>query len=180
MTAKLRRIHALLRAGNVPCALTAMPGQGTVLLAGTPTRAPWEVLVRDVNGELRIHHAGEAVRLPAAATDAMIADVVKIRVVQAWADQGDPEATVALAALRDRARSGPFAAAAAAPSSAEASSGRPSAPPMSFVDPLRLAAEMVGAANRLAFGFMTGRLPVAADFVLPTPWATYRGGYVWR
>ena len=99
MSARLQRIHAILRAGNVPCGLTSRPGIGTVLHAGTPEHGPWDVLVRDTGDQLLLHHAGGVDELPHDVTDSLVADVVKVRVVQAWADRGDPEARALIARL---------------------------------------------------------------------------------
>src|SRR5664279_3884057 len=101
MSARLQRIHAILRAGNVPCGLTSRPGIGTVLHAGTPEHGPWDVLVRDAGDQLWLHHAGGVDELPHDVTDSLVADVVKVRVVQAWADRSDPEARALIARLHN-------------------------------------------------------------------------------
>ena len=47
MSERLQRIHAVLREGNVPCALGSRPGLGPVLLAGTPDSDSWDVILSD-------------------------------------------------------------------------------------------------------------------------------------
>jgi len=104
MTARLNRIHTILREANVPCALGRRPSLGVVLQAGTPDSATWDVLVRDTGTELLVQDGRETTRVPFGATDAAIADTVKFYVVRAWADQGNPEAQALLAKLDTAAR----------------------------------------------------------------------------
>ena len=101
MTGQLGRVHALLAAGNVPCEMKRRPDGGPVLAAGTPTSPRWDVLIWETDGDLFVQHKGAIDRLPAAA-DQAIADAIKFRVVQSWADQGDPQAKALLSAIGDR------------------------------------------------------------------------------
>ena len=101
MTGQLGRVHALLAAGNVPCEMKRLPDGGPVLVAGTPTSPRWDVLIWGTDGDLFVQHKGAIDRLPAAA-DQAIADAIKFRVVQSWADQGDPQAKALLSAIGDR------------------------------------------------------------------------------
>ena len=173
MTERLQRIQALLRAGNVPCALSSRSGIGTVLHAGTPDHGPWDVLLRDSGGELWIHDAGGAVELPYDATDTTIANAVKIRVVKAWADHGDPEAKALIAMLQDASQPHHSAY---RPLADQSQRYVPAAATAQFVDPLQLAEQMFDAANRIGRAFLTGHATSVA-FSLSSPWGTYRSGY---
>jgi hypothetical protein len=102
MTEQLDRVHALLAAGNVPCEMKRRAGGGPVLVAGTPTSAQWDVLIWESAGQLMVQHKGTIDRLPADGTDQAVADTVKFRVVQSWADQGDPQARALLSAIGGR------------------------------------------------------------------------------
>ena len=160
MTARLQRIHAILRAGNVPSILVSRPQIGSVLLAGTPEHGPWDVLVRDTGGRLVLVHGHGTDEVPSDSADGWVADVVKVRVVQAWADRGDPEARDALAAL-------------GIPLHTHHPTGRPhparprrpeaSVTTVSFVDPLVLASELFQAAHRFGWAVLTG-IPAFAGF----------------
>jgi hypothetical protein len=99
MTARLRRIQALLTAGNVICDLSEQDGLGTVLLAGTPNPGPWEVAVWEAGGTLWLNHKGETVELNAGGSDGITAAAIKVRVVDSWADQGDPESMAFMAMI---------------------------------------------------------------------------------
>lgn len=177
MTERLRRIHTLLREGNVPCALSAGPDRDLVLVAGTPDSAQWEVVLRDANGDLWIHHTGTAVRLPADATDTIAADAVKIRVVQAWAEQGNQDAMAVLAVLKNRTQRYQSTYRGAAP----ARPGyEPGAVLVTFVDPFQLAAEMFEAVSRLGWSWFDPRRTGYAAFALPARWGLYHGGYSWQ
>jgi len=176
MTARLQRIHAILRAGHVPCALDSRPSVGTVLHAGTPDHRPWDVLLRDTGSELRIHHAGGADELPYTWPDTMVADAVKVRVVQAWADQGNPEAKALIAMLQDPSQ--PHHSAYRTHTAAPRQHVSPhSTTP--FVDPLQLAAEILQAANRLGRAILTGR-PVSTMITFSSPWGTYQRVHIRR
>ncbi len=128
MSGQLGRVHALLAAGNVPCELKRRSDGGPVLAAGTPTSPRWDVLVWETDGDLFVQHKGAIDRLPAAA-DQAIADAIKFRVVQSWADQGDPQAKALLSTIGNRyQRSGPAESAAGGyprPSRPARPAGRP-------------------------------------------------------
>jgi hypothetical protein len=158
MTARLQRIHAILRAGNVPSNLVSRPQIGSVLLAGTPEHGPGDVLVRDTGGRLLLVHGHGTDELPSDSADRWVADVVKVRVVQAWAERGDPEARDALAAL-------------GIPLHTHHPTGRQRRPAASvttvpFVDPLVLASELFQAAHRFGWAVLTG-IPAFAGFAWP-------------
>jgi hypothetical protein len=171
MTERLRRVHALLRAGNVPSALSSQPGLGTVLLAGTPNQGPWEVVAYEAGDGMRISHDGETVQLPAEWADMTIANAIKLRVVQAWADQGDPDARAVLARLGN--------------SSQQPRSQQPqwqydeypeyaSVVSMQFVNPLQLAADMFQAVSRMGWDLFNTRAPIRTSFTVPSPWGVFR------
>ena len=161
MTERLRRVHTLLRSGNVPCELTRRADLGVVVLAGTPDLGPWDVLLRENAGELWIHDARGDVRLPADATDLMVANAVKFRVVQAWADQGDPEAKAVVATL-NAARPAPPGEDADRPEHAYYVS-------VQLIDPLQLAAQIFDAFAQVGWSVLRDRLPS----YLTAPWAGY-------
>ena len=176
MTARLQRIHATLRDGNVPSAISHRPGIGTVLHAGTPEHGPWDVLLRDTGNGLLLHHAGGTDELAADSADSLVVDAVRIRVVQAWADRGDPEARGALAALgiplwehrpTDR------------PSQAQPRRPASTGPTATFVDPLQFASDIFQASNRAGWAMLTGG-PMSAAFTWSGPWGTYLGVHVKR
>jgi len=79
MTARLHRIHGMLRAGNVPSALGSRPDGGTVLLAGAPEHGFWDVQVRDTSGRLWLIHPSGTDELPGDSTDTWVADAIKHR-----------------------------------------------------------------------------------------------------
>ena len=170
MSEQLRRVYALLRAGNVPCALGSTPATGAVLLAGTPNQGPWEVELRESGGQLVLVNDREAVRIPAGATDAAIADAVKLRVVQAWAEQGDPQAIAVIRAL----------------TGASAGGTRPAGPypgyrdggvrtvTVQFVDPMQVVGDMFAAATRVGWDMLKGRVPGYAAMTMFNPWVTYQ------
>jgi len=103
MTGQLDRVHALLAAGNVPCEMKRRSDGTPVLVAGTPTSAQWDVLIWAADGRLWVRHKGVVEQLPTGA-DQAVADAVKFRVVQSWADQGDPQAKALLSAIGTRYR----------------------------------------------------------------------------
>lgn len=173
MTARLQRVHALLREGNVPCALGSRPGLGVVLHAGTPDSGTWDVLVRDSEGRLVIHDAMGATTLPAGLTDAAITDTVKLHVIQAWADQGDPDAKAVIATLNYRARA------------SRSTDGRPATASVdvltiaTLLDPLLFFERMVDSGTRFASALLTGS-PASVAYSMWSPWGTVRGGYTRR
>lgn len=166
MTARLQRIHAILRSGNVPAALVSRPHIGSVLLAGTPGHGPGDVLVRDIGGRLWLVHSHGTDVLPDDSADTWVADVVKVRVVQAWAERGDPEARAVLAALANPSQphhpaEQPHAAQPRRPASFVST--------VSFIDPLVLAAEMFQTAHRFGWAVLTGS-PAFAGFAWSSAW----------
>jgi hypothetical protein len=102
MTGQLDRVHALLAAGNVPCEMKRRPDGERVLAAGTPTSTSWEVLLWVADGDLFVQHKGTIDRLPTDDTDQAIADAIKFRVVESWADQGDPQAKALMSVIARR------------------------------------------------------------------------------
>lgn len=184
MSDQLRAIHAILRAGNVPCTLNSTPGgrdgRGTVLLAGTPNPGPWEVQLHDSGGRLVLMNQREAVQIPRGASDSAIADAVKLRVVQAWAEQGDPQAIAALRALTGA--SGPGSRA-SSPRGYRARTGDVGGHSVTveFVDPMQLAGDLFAAATRFGWEMAKGRVPgYAAALALFNPWLTYQRASIRR
>lgn len=176
MTARLHRIHAILRDGNVPSAISYRPGIGTVLHAGTPEHGPWDVLLRDTGDRLELHHAGGTDVLADDSADSLVVDAVRIRVVQAWADRGDPEAKALIAMLQRPAHRQPtgFGEHATRPRQHPV---HPST--VTMIDPLQLAAEMFQAANRMGWAMLTGR-PMSAGFGWSGPWGAFFGVHIER
>jgi hypothetical protein len=157
--------------------LSGAPGSrdtGTVLLAGTPNPGPWEVQLRESAGRLVLINEREAVSIPHGASDTAIADAVKLRVVQAWAEQGDPQAIAVLRALTGASSSGPRPSASRAYRSATRDFGARTVT-VEFVDPMRLASDLFTAAARIGFEMAKGRVPgYAAAMSLFAPWLTYQ------
>ena len=87
----------------MPCEMKRRPDGQPVLVAGTPTSAQWDVLIWAADGRLWVRHKGVVEQLPTGA-DQAVADAVKFRVVQSWADQGDPQAKALLSAIGTRYR----------------------------------------------------------------------------
>jgi len=170
MTARLQRIHALLRSGNVPTTLVTRPHIGSVLLAGTPDHGPGDVLLQDTGGRLLLVHSHGTDELPGDRADRWVADVVKVRVVQAWADRGDPDARDALAALGiplwPQSQTN-------RPSPAQPRGSASTVSTTSFVDPLVLAAEMFQMAERFGWAVLTGS-PAFRGFAWFGPWGMQR------
>jgi hypothetical protein len=172
MSEQLRRVYALLRAGNVPCTLGSTPATGSVLLAGTPNQGPWEVELRQTGGQLVLVNAREAVRIPAGATDAAIADAVKLRVVQAWAEQGDPQAIAVIRAL-----TGASAGSGARPAPGHYPGYRDGGVrtvTVQFVDPMQVVGDMFAAATRMGWDMLKGRGPGYAALTMFNPWVSYQ------
>lgn len=171
MSEQLRRVYALLRAGNVPCTLGSTPAVGTVLLAGTPNQGPWEVELRESGGHLVLVNEREAVRIPAGASDAAIADAVKLRVVQAWAEQGDPQAIAVIRAL-----TGTSAGSGARPAGHYSGyrDGGVRTVTVQFVDPMQVVGDMFAAATRMGWDMLKGRVPGYAALTMFNPWVTYQ------
>ena len=175
MTERLQRIHTILRAGNVPCALSALPGIGVVLHAGNQDGGLWDVLVHDSNGELRIVDARGAARLPHDLTDAAIGDEIKLHIVQIWADQGNPDAKALISALQSPARhqrsASRWSTAAGDPYGARDVSAQ-------LLDPVQLAGRMFDAAQRLSAIFLTP--PASVAVTVWSPWGTVQFGFIRR
>ena len=171
MSEQLRRVYALLRAGNVPCALGSTPATGTVLLAGTPNQGPWEVELRESGGHLVLVNDREALRIPPGATDAAIADAVKLRVVQAWAEQGDPQAIAVIRAL-----TGTTSGSGRRPAGAYSGhrDGGVRTVTVQFVDPMQVMSDMFAAATRMGWDMLKGRVPGYAAMTMFNPWVTYQ------
>jgi hypothetical protein len=152
----------------------------TVLLAGTPNPGPWEVQLRESGGRLVLINAREAVSIPHGAGDSAVADAVKLRVVQAWAEQGDPQAIAVLRALTGASGSGPRPAPGHRHRSGQADFGVRTVT-VDFVDPMQLAGDLFAAATRIGFEMAKGRVPgYAAALALFNPWLTYQRASVKR
>ena len=179
MTARLNRIHAILQATNVPCALASAPGLGLVLQAGVPDGGTWDVFVRDTGTELLVEDGRGTSRLPPGASDAAAADAVKLHVVQAWANQGNPEAQALLAKLGRTARLDDQYPASEYPNTVPAQyldlDG------LSLLNPLHFAGQMFDAMNQLANVFMSPQPvpanPVTVRYAMWSPWGTIQGRY---
>jgi hypothetical protein len=175
MTERLKRIHALLRAGHVPCELSSRPGLGVVLQAGTPDTGMWDVVLRDTGTELWVHDAGGARQLPYHSPDVAVGDTVKLLLVQAWADQGNADAKALVAQLQQTSwpQSGSYRPASQAQhydSSDFASQ---------FFDPLVVAERMFEVAGRLGAMLLTPPRGSTA-FTVWSPWGTVQIGYTRR
>jgi hypothetical protein len=178
MTARLNRIHRILREANVPCALGSRPGAGLVLLAGVPDSRTWDVLVQDTGTELLVQDGHGTTRVPISAGDEAAANSVKFHVVQAWAEQGDPEAGALLAKLggsarhRDRYPSD-------APTTVETQYFDLDG--LSLFNPLDFAERMLDAMNQFGNLFLSPQPitvnPVTIGYAMWSPWGTIRGRY---
>jgi hypothetical protein len=168
MTARLQRIHAILRDGHVPSALESRPGQGVLLQAGSPGSEAWDVLVEDTGAQLWVHDAHGAVRLPPGVADAAVADTVKFHVVQARADEGDPEARALIAELEATGwRRGAI------------NEHREAQAPIdvfAFLNPLQFAARMVDAASQFGNGYLTPQQE-QVGFAVWSPCGTIQARY---
>jgi len=188
MSERLQRIHAVLREGNVPCALGSRPGLGPVLFAGTPDSDSWDVILSDTAGELRVRDARGVQRIPAGSTDSVIADTVKLHVVSAWADQGDPEARAVIEKLTagsarhgSRARAGQAQAGRRPPPRTQTRRTQPPAPVDVFdlFNPLHFAGQMLDVAERFGALYSPGR-PTTLSYTMWSPWGTVQGRYTHR
>lgn len=151
-----------------------------MLRAGTPNPGPWEVQLRESGGRLVLINEREAVSIPHGASDAAIADAVKLRVVQAWAEQGDPQAIAVLRALTGAAGSGPRPTSSRRYRGGTADFGVRTVT-VELVDPMRLASDLFAAATRIGWEMAKGRMPgYAAALSLFNPWLTYQGTSVRR
>ena len=169
MTARLHRVHTILRDANVPCALGTRPGSAQLLRAGVPDSGSWDVLLQDTGLELLLQDAHGTTRLPPDATDALVADTVKFLVARAWADQGDPAATALMAKLGQAARP-----------QHEPATGVEARylvlDGLSMLNPLHIAGRLFEAVGELGTLFLSPQ-PVTVDFALWSPWGTIRGRY---
>ena len=172
MTERLQRIHTILRAGQVPCGLSSAPGGGVVLHAGDRVGGEWDVLVHDTGGELWIVDSRGAVLLPGDSTDAAIGDAVKLHIVQAWADQGNPEAKALIARLQSSAAH--QGSASRRPTNQAGPDVLASVTAL-VMDPLSLAGRMFDTASRLGVIFLTP--PASAVVTVWSPWGTVQVGY---
>ncbi len=175
MTERLQRIHALLRAGHVPCELSSRRGLGVVLQAGTPDTGMWDVVLRDTGTELWVHDSGGARQLPYHATDASVGDTVKLLLVQAWADQGNPEAQALVAQLQQTGwpHSGFDRPAGHAQHYVKSDFAS------QFFDPLLVAERMFEVAGQLGAMLLSPPRGSTA-FSVWSPWGTVQFGYIRR
>ena len=151
MSGRLGDIHRRLRADNVPCVLEYRPGLGTVVLAGIDQAHPdvrSAVLLQEAGGQYWIRQGGETFRIPPDADDEIVVNSVKLRVVHAWAEQGDPEAAAVLAKVHEMVRH------------------EPPRPQAAYPDPFALAFEMFDTAFR--FGW---------TMTVPSPWGMFRASF---
>lgn len=189
MSERLQRIHAVLRAGNVPCALGARPGLGPVLLAGTPDSDSWDVMLSDTAGGLRVHHARGVQLIPTGSSDSVIADTVKLHVVSAWAVQGDPEARAVIAKLTAtasarhgaRTQAGRAQAGRTPPHRTQTHRARPPVPIEVFdlFNPLYFAGQLIDVAERFGVLFSPGR-PTTLSYTMWSPRGTVQTRYTRR
>ncbi len=158
MSGRLGDIHRRLRADHVPCTVDYRPGLGTVLLVGvdgTHPAARSAVQVHEAGGQYWIRQGGETFRIPPDADDETMVNSVKLRVVHAWAEQGDEAALTVLAKVHDLQRR-------------QAPQWQP-ARPAAFPDPFALAFEMVDAAFRIGW-----------SMTVPGPLGVFRVSYGMR
>jgi hypothetical protein len=155
MFERLGEIHRRLRADNVPSTLEYRPGLGTVVLAGVDPAHPSgraAVLLHEAGGRYWIRQGGETFRLPPDADDDVVLNSVKLRVVHAWAEQGDPEASAVLDKVHQMVR--------------------PPAPQhqVAFVDPFTLAFQI--------FDHMfSAAVRVGWSMAVPSPWGMFRTSF---
>lgn len=155
MLGRLAAVHRRLTADHVPAVLEYQPGLGTVVVAGIDREHPSGrsgVLLHEAGGQYWLRQGGETFRLPRDADDDTLVNSVKLRVVHAWAQQGDPEAAAVLAKV---AQMTPPA--------------RPRTQPVAYADPFTLAAELFSSAFR--FGW---------TMTVPSPWGMYRSSFTVR
>ncbi|HEY7812795.1 MAG TPA: hypothetical protein VIC62_06120 [Nakamurella sp.] len=155
MPGRLGDIHRRLRADHVPAVLEYRPGLGTVVLAGIDREHPAGssgVVLHEAGGQYWLRQGGETFRLPRDADDDMLVNSVKLRVVHAWAEQGDRAAAAVLTKVHEMVRHEP---------------PRPQAP--AFPDPFALAFEMFDTAFR--FGW---------TMTVPSPWGMFRTSFTVR
>ena len=156
MSGPLGEIHRRLRADNVPSTLEYRPGLGTVVAAGVDPAHPrgrGAVLLHEAGGRYWIQQGGQTFRLPPDADDDVVLNSVKLRVVHAWAQQGDPDASAVLAKVHEMVPPGQTL--------------RPRTP--AFPDPFTLAFQMFDAAIRIGW-----------SMTVPSPWGMYHASFVIR
>ncbi len=185
MSEQLRRVHALLRAGNVPCMLSTSPGVwddgATALLAGTPNAGPWEVQLLQTTDRLVLLNEREAIQIPRTATDEAIADAVKLRVVQAWAEQGDPQAAAVLRALTGAAGQGSRASTAPGYRDRRGDSAGLRTVTVEYVNPAQLVGDLFVAATRIGWDLVKGCVPgYAIAMAMLNPWLRYQRASIRR
>ncbi|MET0864221.1 MAG: hypothetical protein ABWZ98_07785 [Nakamurella sp.] len=168
MTSRLHRVHGILRAANVPCALDTKPGLGLVLLAGVPDTGAWDVLVADTSSGLLVQDGRGTTRVPSGVSDAAVADTVKVHVVRAWADQGDTDAKALIATLDGTGR--------LPEEPVRVDVGVPALDVLALLNPLHIAGRMLDAANQLGSIFLAPQL-TTVEYRMWSPWGTIRGRY---
>lgn len=155
MSGRLGEIHRRLRADNVPSTLEYRPGLGTIVLAGIdPAHSSGRgaVALHEAGGRYWIRQGCQTFRLPADADDEVVVNSVKLRVVHAWAEQGDPDASAVLAKVHQMVRPEPVRQPAAA-----------------FPDPFALIFQMFDAAFRIGW-----------SMTVPSPWGMVHASFVLR
>lgn len=172
MTERLQRLHAILRAGYVPCSMSSQPGGQVVLNAGHLNGRAWDVLVRDIDGELWISDSRGTVRLPDDSADVAMGEIIKLHVVQAWADDGDPAAMALIAALQESVIDQHSAARRPFNARGNDDAGRALA---DLFDPLQIAARMFDAASTLGAMFLAP--PASMAVTVWSPWGAWQVGY---
>lgn len=182
---QLRRVHALLRAANVPCTLRTDPGTSgdgaTVLLAGTPNAGPWEVQLVHTDGKLVLLNERAAIQIPRTATDSAIADAVKLRVVQAWAEQGDPQAAAVLRALTGAAGQGSRASTGPGYRGRRSDSDDLRSITVEYVNPMQLVGELFAAATRIGWDMVKGCVPgYVVAMAMFHPWLRHQRASIRR
>lgn len=149
-------IHRRLRSDNVPSTLEYRPGLGTVVLAGVDPAHPSDraaVLLQEAGGRLWLQQGGQTFRLPVGADDDVVVNSVKLRVVHAWAEQGDRDASAVLAKVHQMA----------------GSEQRPRPQPLLFPDPFALTFQMFDALFRIGW-----------SMTVPSPWGMVHTSFVIR
>ena len=156
MPGRLADIHRRLRADNVPSTLEYRPGLGTVVLAGVDPAHPSgraAVLLHEAGGRYWLQQGGQTFRLPPDADDEVVVNSVKLRVVHAWAEQGDPDASAVLAKVREMVPP-----------------ERPLRPqPAAFPDPFALTFQLFDTALRIGW-----------SMTAPSPWGMFHASFVVR
>jgi hypothetical protein len=155
MSGRIADLHRRLRADNVPCVLEHRPGLGTVLLAGIDRAHPSGrsgVLLQEAGGQYWIRQGGETFRIPPDADDELLLNSVKLRVVHAWAEQGDPEAIAVLTRVQDLVR--------------RETPRRETGFPDLYADPFAL-----------VFGMFETAFRIGWSLSVPSPWGMFRASF---